>query len=218
MKKILILLISVILLLSSCSVIDEGNETTVTTDPPYIPTPEEVWGIEVPETALFELPYPNEEFLAIQNRYTDEQLEEIGNYTDLELLNQMYPFEYIMKTYEDYFYVVYLGMNNTWIRRGWDINGKSLGFTLVKPFPTVTLLDFLTIKAGDTLTELGEMFTSANSNRWVSNPLGSLGDYRISYHSTADGFFVEIYYSLREGGDKTNWDDWLVYDIKVEEL
>ena len=99
-----------------------------------------------------------------------------------------------------------------------DKDGNYLGYPIVKPFPTVTLPAFLTIKTGDTLTKLGEMFTSANSNRRVSNPLGSLDDYRISYHSTADGFFVEIYYSLREGGDKTNWDDWLVYDIKVEEL
>ena len=230
MKKILILLISVILLLSSCSVIEEGNEgneTTVTTDPPYVPTPEEVWGIEVPETALFELPYPNEEFLAIQNRYTDEQLEEIADYfwdVNLETFSQRYPVEYIRKTYNGrYIAVPYISVENKeWLCLFWDQNGKPSSFSTTKSFPTVLLIDFLSIKDGASITQIREIFNNRNSN--MAFPSSHFQDHEgnlctKSRHSTSDGFCVEIHYKLKEGADPSQYtdDDMLVYDIVVEE-
>ena len=148
MKKILILLISVILLLSSCRVIDAENETTATTDSPYIPTPEEVWGIEVPETALFELPYPNESFLNAP-RVTSIKANEMSKsqLNQSEFLNQ-YGSGYVLRTYQDevvrwlYIQIDDTGKDCQWLLIVWDTNGNydhSVFFELSK----MSLVEYL---------------------------------------------------------------------------
>ena len=232
MKKILMLLISVILLLSSCSVIDEGNETTVTTDPPYIPTPEEVWGVEVPETALFELPYPNESFLNAP-RVTSIKANEMSKsqLNQSEFLNQ-YGSGYVLRTYQDevvrwlYIQIDDTGKDCQWLLIVWDTNGNydhSVFFELSK----MSLVEYLVFEKGDTMRDVRNLLIDTGDfwNSWyVPNyllPLDDGGVGKFSSHVTADGFKVTIMYRLSdkvsESSSHIMLDDYIVYDIIVEE-
>ena len=219
MKKTLILILLGILLLTSCNSTDTMVEKTtdVTTsdtnttvgdtmevtedpvDPPY------------PATSLFEKPEPNEKFLAIKDRYSDEILHEM-NYFDgtIDQFNERYPIEYQSdsKTGTS---VIYLGENGKLIHVCFDENGKRYLIAGAALFSfSCSLYAFTAIQENMTYADVEKI--DPNGTYY---PLVGSGSNKLSVHYTPEGYCVLVHYKRISDPTVSLKERFLVVDVEI---
>ena len=210
MKKLksTVILLFALAMLPSCNI--QSPQTTQTTGTTTTPAPEKEEYV-YPETALFEKPEPNEAFLAIKDRYSDEILHEMNYFNGtIDQFNERYPIEYRTDD-ETGTYIVYLGENGKLVCVAFDENGKRdlAGGAAVHSF-SCSLYAFTAIQKNMTLAEVEKI--DPNGRYW---PLYGSGSSRNSLHYTPEGYCVNVTYEKITDTSVPIKERFLVVDVEI---
>lgn len=225
-KSLIAFMLALIFLLSSCTpttdpsttetpVTTASTDTSDTATPSEPQTPAEIWGVDVPETALFKLPYPNKEFMTKKNKFTDDMLaQKIATFfldSTKEHLLGVYPDAYDCKSREA---VVFLGLDDKYV----FLNcGEMTTSSVILTLDPCSVTDFLKVEKGQTLQEVSELYGKG----YVSNRRNPDDEYPFYYteatYWTTDGFVVEVIYQWQDRYN-SSWDSHFVHTIIVSEI
>ena len=226
MKRSLILIFALSLMFSSCTpttnslttetpVTTASTETSDTATPSEPQTPAEIWGVDVPETALFKLPYPNKEFMTKKNKFTDDMLAKKNATFFLDSTKEhllgVYPDAYDCKSIEAVFF---LGLDDKFV----FLNcGEMTTNGVISTLDPCSVTDFLKVEKGQTLQEVSELYGKG----YVSNRRNPDDEYPFYYteatYWTTDGFVVKVIYQWQDRYNDS-WDSRFVHTIIVSEI
>ena len=209
-KKTLIFLLAMLQLFCSCNAPDAKIESTPVTTTSTTEPPKPVF----PADSLFEEPKPNEEFLAIKTRYTDEELKKIQYFKGtLDELKKNFPFEYCKYNDEGIGIVSYFSKDGTACVSIYfnESIGKIIGTWF--DYISCSVYDLATIKKGMTLVDVKQIDPMG-----TYYPIVGSGSDKTSRHITPEGYAVTVFYEYVRNPDVSYKESHIVVDVQCHDI